>query len=533
MKQHRGVVYGKNGVIAASQPLAVSCGLKMLMEGGSFADAALAASAVLCVTEPHNSHLGGDGFALVYEAGSGTVTALNGAGKAPMSATPEALKTGIPTRGTAAAAVPGLPHLWCVMHDRWGLLSRERCLEPAIQYAREGYPAGTRTAAAFAGSSALWTEFPTTLSTLTGSSSLPHAGSTLLQPDLAETLEALAVQGVDGFYRGTVAKAIASACAQTGGYISVNDLADHRTQVLNPLATQYRDVVVYGQPPSSQGHILLQELNILEQFDAKAMGHNSAELIHLMVEAKKLAFADRWRYLGDPAFVDVPISTLLSKDYARIRAAGIDMRRANHSASAGEVPHDTTYFCVADREGNAISFIQSVFWGYGSGAMVPGTGILLNNRMTSFSLDPQHPNALAPGKRPVHTLNTWLVTREQHGHSRLEAVGGTPGADYQVQTNFQMISNIVDFGMNPQEAIEAPRWQHGEGVRTDAETEFLAIEDRVGEDVVNRLKELGHHTQQLSAYGHGSTVQCIVRPQGANCFMAGSDLRADGHAAGF
>ncbi len=526
-------MYGANGVIAASQPLAVSAGLKLLMEGGSFADAALAASAVLCVTEPHNSHLGGDGFALVYEARTGSVTALNGAGKAPIAATREALCNGIPTRGTAAAAIPGLPHFWCVMHDRWGRLSRERCLSTAIQYARHGYPAGKRTAGAFAGSGELWREFPETLSTLTGSDELPNAGDILQQPDLADTLESISVQGSDGFYRGSVARAIAEACADTGGYISLEDLANHTTLVLKPLTTRYRDVVIHGQPPSSQGHILLQELNILEHFDVKAMGHNSADLIHAMVEAKKLAFADRWKYLGDPDFVDVPIEFLLSKDYARQRANTIDMHNAAGSAAGGEVPHDTTYFCVADKEGNAVSFIQSVFWGYGSGAIIPGTGVLLNNRMTSFSLDPQHPNSLVPGKRPVHTLNTWLITREIDGYQALEAVGGTPGADYQVQTNLQMISNIVDFGMNPQEAIEAPRWQHGEGVRVDGKDEELAIEDRVDTDVVKSLQERGHHIHLLPSYGHGSTVQCIIRPQGSQCYTAGSDLRADGHAAGF
>lgn len=533
MKQHRGVVYARNGVLAASQPLAVSAGLQMLMEGGSFADAALATSAVLCVTEPHNSHLGGDGFAIIYEAKTGSVTALNGSGKAPVTARIDKFPGGIPLRGTAAAAVPGLPHLWFAMHDRWGRLSRERCLAAAINYARDGYPVGSRTAGAFQGSTELWQTFPETLQTLTGMSTPPQAGTLLHQPELASTLTTLANQGSDGFYRGTIAEAIAAACAATHGFIGLEDLAAHRTQISEPISTSYRDVVVHGQPPVSQGHILLQQLNMIENFDVCKMGHNSADLIHVMTEAKKLAFADRSRYLGDPSFIDVPLAHLLSKKYGSKRAAGIQLNRAMDVAAPGEVPHDTTYFCVADNEGNAVSFIQSVFWGYGSAVTIPGTGILLNNRMTSFSLEPSHPNVLMPGKRPVHTLNTWLITREENGRPMLAAVGGTPGADYQVQTNLQVISNVVDFGMNPQEAIEAPRWQHGESVSTRSNVEALMVEDRISPDVIGELRQRGHTVQLLPAYGHGSTVQCIVRPRGGDYYTAGSDLRADGHAAGF
>jgi gamma-glutamyltranspeptidase/glutathione hydrolase len=286
----------------------------------------------------------------------------------------------------------------------------------------------------------------------------------------------------------------------------------------------------------SQGHILLQELNLIEGFDLAALGHNSADTIHLQVEAKKLAFADRAAYLGDPKFVDVPLDLLLSRPYAASRRALIDPRRAATHVTAGEVQHDTTYFCVGDAAGSAVSFIQSVFWGYGCGAVAAGTGVLFNNRMNGFSLDPSSPNVLAPGKRTAHTLNAYLVTRPAGERARLAWVGGTPGADVQVQSNLQVICNVIDFGLNPQEAIEAPRWQHGPVVGMDSAdptAEALAIEDRLPAETIADLAARGHTMTSLDPWGHGSSYQLFaVHPQ-TGAYLAGSDPRCDGHAAGW
>lgn len=567
--QHRGVVVARKGLVAASQPLAVSAGLRVLQEGGSFADAALAVSAVLAVTEPYNSHLGGDAFIIVYDAKTGQTTALNASGASPRAVAFDRFAAGIPMRGLAAASVPGLVDAWFTLHGCWGTRPVADLLAPAISYAEEGFPAGFRYCSAFSVNEQLLREHPTTARTLTGRSELPRPGDDIRQPDLAWTLRQIAEGGRDAFYAGPIAERILAFSARSGGLFAAEDFADHRTQVTDPIRCTYRGFTVHGQPPVSQGHILLQELNLVEGFDLAAMGHNSADALHVQVEAKKLAFADRRAYLGDPRFVDVPVDTLLSKEYADERRKRIDVRRAAMPAEvqAGEIPHDTTYFCVADAEGNAVSFIQSVFWGFGCGVVAEGTGVLFNNRMTGFSLDPASPNVVAPGKRTAHTLNAYIVTKEEKtggqvsgnagvqvfgasgiredasagvqtadsrqptAGNRLAFVGGTPGGDIQVQSNLQVICNVVDFGLNPQEAIEAPRWQHGEMAGGIGDT--LAIEERVPLEVRQELARRGHPVQALGPWGHGSSYQLIVVQPENWAYMAGSDPRCDGHAAGF
>lgn len=509
----------------------------MLRRGGSCIDAALAMSAMLAVTEPHASHLGGDAFVIVYEATSGKTTALNGSGAAPRAAAAERFAAGIPLRGLAAATVPGLVDVWQTLHDRWGRLPLADTLASAISYAEEGYPVSFRTARVFADHAPLWEEFPDTLRTLTGGSdaaqSIPLPGTLLRQSDLAWTLRQIAAEGRDAFYNGAIARRIVTGSEDRGGLFTVSDLAFHRTQVSDPISTSYRGYTVHGQPPVSQGHILLQELNLLEGFDLTRLGPDSADTIHLQVEAKKLAFADRAAYLGDPERVEVPIQTLLSKEYADLRRRLIDPYRASNQITAGQIDHDTTYFCVADAEGNAISFIQSVFWGYGCGVVVPDTGILFNNRLTGFSLDPASPNFLSPGRRPAHTLNAYAVTGPSNtkGPAPLAFVGGTPGANIQVQTNLQVICNRIDFGMNPQEAIEAAHWQHGASVDT-SDLEILAIEDRVPPTVREELADRGHRVEALGSWGHGSSSQMIAVDPQTGAYLGGSDPRCDGQAAG-
>jgi len=527
---HRGVVVARNGVVAASQPLAVSAGLRVLQEGGTCVDAAIAVSSVLCVTEPYASQLGGDAFVIYYDAATRNTTALNGSGAAPAAAALDHFAGGIPIRGLEAASVPGLVDAWFRLHERHGSIPVAELLAPAIAYARGGFPAGYRYCRAFDEAprteSAEW--FRPMARELTGLDHLPSPGESIRQPDLAWTLEQIALAGAEAFYEGVVAERIDRAMSRQGGLMSAADLALHATEIRDPLRSDYRGYTVHAQPPVSQGHILLQMLNIVEGMDVSSGGPLGPDAVHAMVEAKKLAFADRAAYLGDPAFVDVPMETLLSKGYAASRRAHIDPHRAMAVAQAGDIPHDTTYFCVADRQGNAISFIQSVFHRFGCGVVAEGTGILLNNRMTGFSLDPACPNVLEPGKRTAHTLNAYVMTQGD----RLAWVGGTPGGDVQVQSNLQVIRHLIDFGANPQQAIELPRWQHA-WTDGDSTGGLLEIEDRVPRETVEELRRRGHQVRTIAPWAHGSTYQLIQIDPDSGAYMAGSDPRADGHAAGF
>jgi gamma-glutamyltranspeptidase/glutathione hydrolase len=536
ISQHRGVVVAKNGVVAASQPLAVTAGLHVLQQGGSFADAAIATSAVLCVTEPYNSHLGGDAFLIVYDAASGQTTALNGSGAAPQAATLDRYRDGIPVRGLRAAAVPGLVDAWCSLHARWGTRPIAELLAPAIAYAEEGFPAGYRYCQLFAAMEEVLHAFPDTARALLPEGTLPTPGRIVRQPDLAWTLHQIAEGGRDAFYAGPITERLVRYSQENDGLFAREDFAAHRTQVSEPARTTYRGYTVHGQPPVSQGLILLEELNLVEGFDLTALGSNRPETIHLQVEAKKLAFADRVRYLGDPKAVRVPLETLLSKEFAAERRQHIARNRAASVAEVtpGEIPHDTTYFCAADRAGNAVSFIQSVFWGFGCGVVAAGTGVLFNNRMNGFYLDPNSPNVLAPGKRPAHTLNAYLITQERSTggsapRNALAFVGGTPGGDVQVQSNLQVICNVIDFKMNPQEAIEAARWQHG----VQDQEYVLAVEERVGSETLRALERLGHRVEALGPWSHGSSYQLIAIEPESGAYLTGSDPRCDGHAAGF
>jgi len=530
---HRGVVVAKNGVVAASQPLAVSAGLSILLQGGNCIDAAIATSAVLVVTEPHCSHLGGDAFVIFYDAMSKNTTAFNASGAAPQAANLDLFRDGIPLRGLKAASVPGLVDCWFELHQRYASFSMESLLAPAITYAEQGFPASYEYAAVMRGA---FESFPTewgrlTLKSLTGLEVPPKPGETIRQPDLAWTLSQIADGGRDAFYDGPITERIIAFSQTHGGLFTREDFANHHTQVSKPIQTDYRGYTVHGQPPVSQGMILLEELNLLEGFDLKSMGWGTADTVHVMVEAKKLAFADRVAYLGDPAFVEVPLSELLSKKYAERRRQCMNLRHATGGVQAGNLHHDTTYFCVADRDGNAVSFIQSIFHGFGCGVVAEGTGVLFNNRMNGFFLDPASPNSLAPGKRPAHTLNAYIITRGD----QLAWVGGTPGGDVQVQSNFQVICNLIDFHMNPQEAIEAPRWQHSPAFfpPDSADTGLLEMEDRFPEETYRKLAARGHRVRTIGPWGHGSRYQLIAYDPKAATYFTGSDPRCEGHAAGF
>jgi gamma-glutamyltranspeptidase/glutathione hydrolase len=522
---YRGTVVARRGVVATAHPLATQAGVAMLRSGGSFMDAAVAAAAVLNVVEPYNSHLGGDLFLLAYTAADGAVTAINASGACPRSATPERFPNGIPPRHISAVTVPGMVDGWLTALARFGRKPLPEVLAAAIDYAENGFPANPRFAATVAGAAPELGGREAWAKVFLPDGRPPEVGQIVRQPDLARSLKAIAEGGRSAFYEGEIADAIVRYAGQRGGFLALQDFQDHSSELRDPISTTYRGYRVYEQPPVSQGHILLEELNILECFDIGALGPFSAAGVHIMVEAKKLAFADRHAYSGDHRFVDVPIQELISKEFANRRAAQIDPLRAAERPAAGALgTHgtDTTYLCVADSDGNAVSFIQSLFHGFGCGELVPGTGILLNNRLTGFSLDPTSPNYLQPGKRPIHTLNTFLITKD----GRLSVVGGTPGGDVQVQTNLQTITCLIDANMDPQDVAEAPKWTSGDGLH-------VAMESRYPAETIEGMKQMGHKVTVGGPLTQGCAVQVIrVHPE-SGAYMAGSDPRCDGQAAGY
>lgn len=512
------------GMVASSHPLASQAGVGMLAAGGNFMDAAIATAAVLTVVEPYNSHLGGDVFMIVYSAKDGRVEAINGSGAAPRAARPELFaQGGIPLRGLAAASVPGAVHGWDAALKRYGTMPLAKVLEPAIHYAENGFPVNHRLHQTVAGAMPLLRRYPTSSqAVLTDGQPVPP-GRIWRQPGLAKALRILAERGAEDFYQGEIAAAMAAFCAEHDGLITEDDLAGHETRILEPLETTYRGITVYEQPPVSQGHILLQELNLVEGFDLAGMGPQSADSIHVMVEAKKLAFADKDRYTGDPRRTDIPLAGMLSKEYAAERRQLISLSTAATPSAGDPRDHmrDTTYFCVADGEGNGVSFIQSLFHGFGCGVVVSDLGFFLNNRMTGFSLDPEHVNCLEPGKKTVHTLNAYMLFR----NGRPWVIGGTPGGDVQVQTNLQIITALVDYQMNVQEAVEAPRWASGSGLD-------LAMEGRIGSPVADELRRRGHGVRIMGDWEQGGRVQLIMVCPESGAYMAGSDPRCDGCAIG-
>jgi len=522
---HRGIVYAKNGGAAASQPLAVSAALRILAAGGSFIDAGIALSAVISVVEPGASGLGGDIFLVTHHAASKENLAFNGSGEAPHGATREAFGDAIPQHGYKAATVPGVVSGWYAAHERYGKLSMAEILAPAIAYAEGGFPANE----GFIGR-IKWhlQQYPDTkLFQELGLSPDLKLGEMVTNKDMGWVLREIVKGGRDAFYSGSIAAKIISG---TDGWFNAAELKAHTTRVSAPLSIKYRDYFVHGNPPPTQGMILMEQLLIANTFNKSKM--SQADWLHMQVEAKKIAFTDRNSIIADPEVTPVNVDSILSASHIASRAAGIDMAHADNRSESPAEGSDTTYFLVADGEGNAVSWIQSVFHGFGSSWTVPGTGMILNNRLTGFNLDPASPNFIAPGKRPAHTLQAFTITNPD---GTLKYVGGTPGANVQVQTNFQLVTGLIDEKMSVQEVAEAPRWMHLSDPSTSAVNEeikgILSIEARFGEEVINDLKSRGHEVNVLPDYGHASSVQVLeILPTGALAF--GSDPRSEGHAAG-
>ena len=519
----RGAVYGSKYAVATDHPLASLAAIDVMQRGGNAADAAIAAAFVNVVTKPHRTHLGGDAFCLVWRRGANTVDCLNAGGLAPLNATLDRFPSGIPYTGPTASSVPGFVDALLQLHVTYGTRPLSTLMEPAIRYAAEGFPVSMRLAGALAMLPAYTEPAAAELRrVLLKDGKTPYAeGETLRQPDLAATLRRIdddvQEDERDGFYKNQTAGLITSAMAEIGGLIEQQDLDTNLGIWSDPLTSTYAGCDVYEQALPSQGIVLLMALNILEHFPLAEWGPGSADSVHVMVEATKLAFADSRRYSADPAVESVPVEQLLSKEHAAKRAKEIDLKRAREPLAVDLVGSDTTEFVVAG-EDLAIAFIQSIFAPWGSHVMIPGTGILMNNRLAAFDTTPGAANCLAPGKRTIHTLNTFMAIRD----GELVCGGGTPGGDYQVQSNVQSLIARLNWGFDLQSTVDMPRWVLVIG--------NLAMESRFPASVLDDLRSRGHNVAALAAWdGNIARSQLVASTPGGGWAVA-SDLRGEGVA---
>ena len=536
----RSEVIAPKAMAATSQPLATQIALDVMKDGGNAIDAAIAANAALGLMEPTGSGVGGDLFAIVWHAKSGKLYGYNGSGRSPKSLTYEKLKAEldrlgvreIPPHGPLPVSVPGAVDGWFALHGRFGRLPMARVLAPAIRYAREGFPVSELIAFYWRLNLRYLIKFPGMREQFTRNGEGPVKGQMWTNPNLAATYETLAREGRDAFYRGDIARRIAAYMKSQGGYLGEEDLAAHRGEWVEPVSASYRGYDVWELPPNGQGIAALEALNILEAFDLKQAGFGSAEHVHLVVEALKLAFADRARLYADPAFYRTPLERLLSKDYAAARRTLIDTDRARRKVEAGLSTKgaDTIYLTTADADGNMVSLIQSNYRGMGSGMAPDRLGFVLQDRGQLFALDPGHPNAYAPGKRPFHTIIPAFITKD----GRPWISFGVMGGDMQPQGHVQIVINLIDFGMNLQEAGDAPRiyWttdqQPTGGTMTDGGK--VHLENGFPEETLRALV-LKRHQLGRSLGGYGG-YQAIMRlPGGA--WAGASESRSDGQAAGF
>jgi len=536
----RSPVFATRGLVGASQPLAVAAGLEILAQGGNAADAAIATAAALNVTEPASTGLGGDCFALFYSAETGQVSALNGSGRAPAALNLERARQAVidgqlPPNHPYTITVPGACAGWCDLIERYGRLSMTRILAPAIRLAEAGFPVAPLTALAW--QSALDESFNMAFGgkelTIQGRS--PRPGELFRNPGLARSLQSVAEGGKRAFYEGAIAEAIAQTVQAAGGCLELTDLASHHSTWETPISTTYRGVRIWECPPNGQGLTALLALNILEGFDLAGMDALSAERIHLEIEAMRLAFADTRWYVADPAFNPLPVQELLSKDYAASRRALIDPERATLGQRHGSpfTSSDTVYLSVVDGQGNACSFINSIYMRFGSGIVPVGLGFALQNRGLNFSLEPGHPNVLAPGKRPYHTIIPALATQPRLNSSASSQAGedlfacfGVVGVFMQPQGHMQVVTALVDDGLDPQSALDRPRFCLQDGEVDGG----VSLEEGIPLQAMSALAHMGHPVTPVSGmrrsiFGRG---QVILRDAQTGVLCGGSDPRADG-----
>ena len=530
-------IMGRNGMVTSGHPLASQAGIQTMMAGGNAIDAAISTAAALGVVEPHSSGIGGDGFILVYWAETGIVTGVNATGPAPYAANRDLYlkQGGIPMKGIRSVSVPGLVDGWLKAHQRYGTLKLDQVFDPAISLCENGFPASHHFANSLSDENARFAEDPYTRAIFTDNGQPLKAGDILYQKDLGMTLREIAAKGRETFYEGDIAQAMVQFSQAYDGLLTGKDLSGYQASWVDPIYTTYRGYNVYEMPPNSSGHILLQELNIVEHFDLQSMGCNTAESVHLMVEAKRLSFADREKYVADPDWVDIPLQGMLSKAYAAKQAERINLDQMLTEVASGtpEQFEDTTCFCVADQWGNAVCVLQSIQSGFGSSLIAGNTGILLNNRMTYWHLEPDHPNCLMPGKRVRHTMNPVIILKDNQPF----LICGTPGADTQVQTNLQLVTHIIDFGMTPQEAVETPRWRSLQNPMESTVphicSDVLQLEGRFSNQAREGLIEKGHELQILGDWNGPGNAQTIMINTDPLLLVGGSDPRRDGYAVGW
>jgi gamma-glutamyltranspeptidase/glutathione hydrolase len=522
---NRGIVMGRNGMIASIHPLASKVGIEILEKGGTAADASIAVVSVLSVVEPQMSGLGGDAMILYYSAKDSKVYGLNSSGRSPYNLSLEWLKKNgnkkMPGRGIHPVTVPGALYGWTMLRDRFGTMKLADLFQPAIRYADEGIPVNEWLHKWY---KIIKLKDPVAISNFYIDGRIPKLGEVLVQKNLAETYRKIAKGGRDVFYKGEIAEEIVRFSKSKGGFLTMKDFADHRSEWVEPISIDYRGYEVLGFPPNTQGLALLLQLSILNQFDLKSMGHNSVQAIHTMVEAKKLAFADRNFFIADPAVVSIPIETLLSKEYAARRKALINPDKAAKQVAPGKTESsDTTYFAIVDKYGNAVSFINSLKTPFGSGLTAGNTGIQLQNRGSGFTLDPTHVNVYAPHKRPFHTINPAMVLKSGKPYMLMGCAGG----DAQTMAMTQFFTNVVDFGMNIQDAIEAKRWTHLRG--TQMTVEF----DMSGQDREAFIK-LGHEVVPIKTRGvYFGDCQSVQIDAETGTLFGASESRAAGAALGY
>jgi len=526
--QARSMAISTRGIVAAESPLAAQAGAVVLARGGHAAEAAIAANAVMGVVAPMMNGVGGDLFAIVHEAANGTVYGLNASGWSPAAMSIEFLAargmTTMPQRGIHSVTVPGAVSGWMALHERFGRVSLDAILSSAIAHAENGFPVSEITALEWAGSAPVLGTDRNAMATYLPGGRPPSAGELFRNRDLARTLRAVARDGGDAFYRGEVAKRLLKCSADHDGAFGPSDLADYEADWVTPLTTNYRGWDVYEIPPNSQGVAALMMLNILEYFPLTEFGRATADSLHVMIEAKKLAYVDMQRHIGDPRFSKMPVEAMLSKAYARRRAALVDARRATNSVDGGELPArggDTTYLCAVDAEGNICSLIQSNFANFGSAVVPEGAGFVLQSRGGLFTFDRAHPNVLEPRKRPLQTVIPAFMKRDH-----LSIGFGVMGGWNQPQAHVQVISNIVDHGLNIQQALEAPRFVKLTFAGTD-----VMMESRIPESVRQALERRGH---DIDLQGEFSNMvgggQAVMHDARANVNYGASDPRKDGAA---
>ena len=567
----RSEVLARHGMVCTSVPAATQVGLDILKRGGNAVDAAIAANATLGLMEPVSNGIGGDLFAIVYSAKENKLYGINGSGRSPLGLSYEQMRAEldklhrktIPPRGMLPISVPGTVDAWSELHKKFGKLKFSDDLAPAVKYAEEGFPVTELIAFYWHFGPEVYKDLPggfLETYTLDGKGRTPAKGDIFKNPALAKTLRLIGEKGRDAFYKGEVADKIDKFMQENGGYLRKADFEKHTSTWVDPVSTNYRGYNVFELPPNGQGIATLQILNILEGFDLKSMGRNSAETLHTMIEAKKIAWADRAKFYADPEFAKIPLAGLLSKEYAAERRKLIDPGHAAKAVEAGMPPAngaglqptreprqdstatpkrspvddgDTIYMCTADDEGNMVSLIQSNYRGMGSGIVVPGLGFMFQDRGELFSMEPGHANVYAPGKRPFHTIIPGFVMKDGKPWEAFGVMGG----GMQPQGHVQVLTNQIDFGLNAQEAGDASRWQHeGDNEPTGEKMEkggYVEVESGIPYEIVRELEKRGHEVRfDVGGYGGYQAIKVELH-DGQRVYVGASESRKDGQAAGY